>query len=85
MIPDARTDEEVAALCERIRERVENARFDAEAVQVKVTASLGWTRMEAEGRGPYDFVRSADRALYRAKESGRNRVAGPGEGEGRVS
>ena len=45
---------------------------------MRVTVSLGWIRMGAEGYGPYDFVRNADRALYHAKEGGRNRVVGYG-------
>ncbi len=81
VIMDARGDEEVGTFCERIRKDVEGESFTSEGVGIAVTASLGWTRMAAEGRGPYDFVRNADRALYRAKETGRNKVLSYNEAE----
>jgi diguanylate cyclase (GGDEF)-like protein len=80
IILDARSDEEVLVFCERIRKRVEEGVFESEGESLKVTVSLGWTRVAAEGLGPYDIVRRADRALYMAKETGRNKVLGhPGD------
>ncbi len=76
VILDARSYEEVAVFCERIRKRVAESSFASEGSHVRVTVSLGWTRQSAEGLGPYDFVRSADRALYSAKEAGRDKVVG---------
>jgi diguanylate cyclase (GGDEF)-like protein len=76
VILDARSDEEVASFCERIRARVEESSFASEGKEIRLTVSLGWVRAAAEGLGPYDFVRRADRALYAAKESGRNKVVG---------
>jgi diguanylate cyclase (GGDEF)-like protein len=76
VILDAGSDEEVLVFCERIRERVEGSVFVSEGKSIRVTVSLGWTRIPVEGLGPYDIVRSADRALYFAKERGRNRVCG---------
>jgi diguanylate cyclase (GGDEF)-like protein len=78
VILDARDDEEVRTFCERIRKSVEESAFVSEDELVRVTVSLGWVRMVAEGYGPYEFVRNADRALYHAKEAGRNRVVGYG-------
>jgi diguanylate cyclase (GGDEF)-like protein len=81
VILDARSDEEAEAFCERIRKRVQERAFAAEGKSIQVTVSLGWCRMGAEGLGPYDFVRRADRALYYAKETGRNKVVGYFGGE----
>ncbi len=78
VILDARDDEEVQTFCERIRRSVEESVFVSKDEHVRVTVSLGWIRMGVEGYGPYDFVRNADRALYHAKEGGRNRVVGYG-------
>jgi len=76
VILDAGSDEEVQVFCERMRSVVEGTRFDFEGKEIRVTVSLGWSRMGVEGLGSYDAVRNADRALYFAKETGRNRVAG---------
>jgi diguanylate cyclase (GGDEF)-like protein len=58
---------------ERIREAVE--RIDLAAVGVdRVTVSVGATLGEGGGELVADLVSAADRALYRAKRFGRNRV-----------
>ena len=41
---------------------------------VKVTISLGIAGVSARCNSPEDLIAAADRALYRAKENGRNRV-----------
>ena len=41
---------------------------------MKVTASFGVAQLEAGLPDPPAFVEKADQALYKAKESGRNRV-----------
>ncbi len=62
-------------LAERLRAKVEKLRFEHEGSRFQVTASIGVSAME---RGTFsrnaDLIRAADKALYRAKESGRNRV-----------
>jgi diguanylate cyclase (GGDEF)-like protein len=78
VILDARNDEEAEVFCERIRARVEETSFAARGLELRVTVSLGWTRAQAEGCEPYDIVSRADRALYEAKNAGRNRVRGFG-------
>lgn len=64
-----------AKLAERARERLEGMTFKAEdGRSLKVTASFG---VAARARGidtPGALTAAADRALYQAKESGRNRV-----------
>ncbi len=63
---------------ERVRTRIEALRFDAIAVGLKVTVSIGIADSRAREDTALTFKR-ADEALYRAKEGGRNRciIAGP--------
>ena len=42
---------------------------------VAVTISAGWAQRNAERRAPDDVLKAADRALYKAKDKGRNCVA----------
>jgi len=76
IILDAASEEEVVSFCERVRTLVESASFIEAGEAVAVTASLGWTRCPARGNENSDIVRRADRALYDAKNAGRNRVRG---------
>lgn len=60
----------VTALAERYRIEMERSDFGAVG---QVTSSFGVTATQ-EGDDIHLLVRRADEALYRAKESGRNRV-----------
>ena len=63
-----------ALLCaERIRSIIEQSRFPNLGPDFKVTVSLGVTEFAGKEDIP-TMIGRADRALYRAKESGRNRV-----------
>ncbi len=67
--------EKTKTACERIRRRVESHVFLLDGNSVRITVSIGICHMS--GKEPIDpsrMVRSADMALYRAKEWGRNRV-----------
>jgi len=68
------TDEN-GALCvsERIRKVVENSPFEFNGQTLRVTVSGGVCQLEP-GMMLDDFVKEADRALYAAKEGGRNRI-----------
>lgn len=63
-----------AILCaERIRSSIEQSRFPNLGPNFKVTVSLGVTAFAGKEDIP-NMIARADKALYRAKESGRNRV-----------
>ena len=74
MLPDtpARGAQEVA---ERIRQAVETAPFTTETGRVACTVSIGVASFPQDGRSIEALLARADRALYDAKEAGRNRVS----------
>ncbi len=77
------TDVDAAALraiAERFRALVERSRFRAGERDLRITVSLGGTLAEVGDTAEAIFER-ADAALYRAKESGRNRVCLHGDTE----
>lgn len=72
-------DRDVAAalaLAERIRHRVANTPLHSEGKTVAITVSLGVAEIRNIGvaTDPAEALRRADRALYSAKQCGRNRV-----------
>jgi diguanylate cyclase (GGDEF)-like protein len=71
------TDEEGAiAFGEKIRQRVEGERVGPDGNPV--TVSVGVATHPGNGTTAADLVRAADHELYRAKQSGRNRVCSKG-------
>jgi diguanylate cyclase (GGDEF)-like protein len=66
--PDART------LADRLREVIEGIEVDWEGETVTVTASIGLTELRGDDDSVEAMLERADRALYRAKEAGRNTV-----------
>ena len=60
---------------ERIREAIEHHSFSLDSVTIPVTISIGIAACPEHGRDIKSLVGRADRALYRAKETGRNRVS----------
>lgn len=62
-------------VAERIRQKVEDSRFTYKGKPFSVTISIGvGTLKEDDNLGSY--VERVDKALYRAKDRGRNRVVG---------
>ena len=64
-------------LAERIRVLVERheVRFADAMAPIRTTLSVGVAIRQPSQRSPHELVEEADRALYRAKAAGRNRVA----------
>jgi diguanylate cyclase (GGDEF)-like protein len=61
------------ACAERIRRETEELRFPQTARDLRVSVSAGVAEY-APGESVSSLVERADQALYRAKQSGRNRV-----------
>jgi diguanylate cyclase (GGDEF)-like protein len=65
------------AIAERLRKLVEQARHPTEQGALKVTVSIGISTAGVNSQSaenPAELLEEADRALYRAKHGGRNRV-----------
>ncbi len=70
------TDIDQATLfAERVRDAIGRAIFKPGGEQLTMTVSVGLAALNAERRDPSELMRAADRALYKAKETGRNRVS----------
>lgn len=61
-------------LAERVRNTLEASKVSIGDHKLGVTASFGVAMLRPDDREPEDVVSRADRALYEAKASGRNRV-----------
>lgn len=59
---------------ERLRKSILAFPMPTGETAISVTVSVGLAMLEAEMTDPTELIESADRALYRAKESGRNQV-----------
>lgn len=61
-------------LAERLRQAIAGVRFEHDGNEFSVTASLGVAQRQTDHLSLDALISSADRCLYHAKESGRNRV-----------
>ena len=69
------TDAKQAGLvAERMRLSIENTAIEGEQINFKVTCSFGVAEVCANHNDVDDVFLSADKALYKAKEGGRNKV-----------
>ena len=63
-------------VAERLRRNIEDTEFTFKDSKVRITASFGVAAMQCDEKHTVEsLVESADKLLYEAKESGRNRVA----------
>lgn len=76
LLPDTSVEEAVA-IGQRLRERLYWSLNLGGAVPLRVTASIGAAHDRLHADTVHEMMRDADRALYRAKENGRNRLEGP--------
>ena len=65
---------EAEKIAERIRAAIEEISLDVRGYEVSCTVSIGLARLSAMDRSISDVLVRADRALYEAKDAGRNRV-----------
>jgi diguanylate cyclase (GGDEF)-like protein len=69
--------EQALTVSERVRTLVEQHAFVAGGEPYRMTISLGVTATEGGGfLAVADFIHDADKKLYEAKRTGRNRVCG---------
>ncbi len=61
-------------IAERIRRAVESAVIRAYDEEVRITVSIGVSIFPQDAGTPAELIEKADEALYRAKESGRNKT-----------
>ena len=74
ILPGA-SKQDVKNIAERLRRKVEESSFTEDDISIKVTISIGAISFpEFDAANEMELVDSADQALYRAKESGRNCV-----------
>ena len=73
LLPETRLDG-AAGVAEKLRKLIEKTEFLHKGEPVKVTISLGVTEVRQEDTTYEPLFERADRALYQAKETGRNRV-----------
>jgi diguanylate cyclase (GGDEF)-like protein len=71
-----KTRKEALAAAEKIRAEIEKTKFLVRRVEKRVTASMGLAFFPKTGRTKEELMWAADKNLYEAKNSGRNRVCG---------
>jgi diguanylate cyclase (GGDEF)-like protein len=60
-------------MAERLRQTTMDTVFKVDGKQLKITVSIGIANTSGPSGGKKDLIEKADRALYHAKETGRNR------------
>ena len=67
--------EKAFELMDRLRSLVEVQNFNKKSRSIKITISIGVAQLDLTDSSPLGFYERVDKALYKAKENGRNRVA----------
>ncbi|WP_152047902.1 PleD family two-component system response regulator [Aureimonas psammosilenae] len=73
VMPDTEAAD-AARIAERLRETICEEGFAIGATRIRVTVSIGLAIFDAASDNPQTLLKRADRALYAAKQDGRNRV-----------
>jgi diguanylate cyclase (GGDEF)-like protein len=74
LLVDCHPDGFALEIAEKIRSRVEEHQFRVEGGSLKKTVSIGISEFPKDTAAFWEAVKFSDVALYRAKESGRNKV-----------
>lgn len=61
-------------VAERIRSTIEKYNYTFDGNQIPITMSMGAAALDSTSKNPEDLIALADKALYDAKNQGRNRV-----------
>lgn len=64
----------IEKMLNRVREKVKSIPFKFKGVSITISISIGATKVHPDDSGEYFTFERADKALYQAKEQGRNRV-----------
>jgi diguanylate cyclase (GGDEF)-like protein len=80
LLPET-NDKGAMEMAERIRKAVEVSRFDVRSGDTNITVSLGVASYPEDGGNLDAILDKADKAMYRAKQRGRNRVVAYTEDE----
>lgn len=75
VILSERAKEEAVSLAERLRKNIEEQSIVLRGQETKVTVSIGVASFLQDARDEAELVIKADKAMYAAKQGGRNRVS----------
>jgi diguanylate cyclase (GGDEF)-like protein len=73
ILTDAK-DGEAGEVAERIRHRIEGAKVKTSAGIIQKTISIGYSEFPKDTENFWEAIKYADIAMYKAKESGRNKI-----------
>ena len=76
--------EQAVAFARRVQQRLDNTPLVFDETHVPLTVSIGIDRMRAADGGAYQALSRCDKALYLAKERGRNRIEVYDEGSAQI-
>jgi len=69
------SEDQAMRIGERFRKDIEESRFTCGADTISITVSIGVARYN-QGESQESWIERTDRAMYQAKQAGRNRIAG---------
>lgn len=68
------TPDDAAGLADRVLQKIRSAKIAADGQEISITVSAGVTTLDAQDATADALLARADKALYKAKQEGRNRV-----------